>query len=61
MIAASAQHLFAVNAIDGTLASSFSVTGVRTPDEQNVSNPLAGFAAADGMLFVPVGNGVEAY
>lgn len=61
VIAASAQRLFAVNASDGTLASSFSVTGVRTPDEQNVSNPLAGFAAADGMLFVPVGNGVEAF
>ena len=31
------------------------------PDEQNVSTPLAGFASADGMLFVPVGNGVEAW
>ncbi|MFT3712222.1 MAG: PQQ-binding-like beta-propeller repeat protein [Archangium sp.] len=61
VIVASGQHLFAVNVIDGSLASSFAVSGVRTPDEQNVSNPLAGFAAADGMLFVPVGNGVEAY
>lgn len=61
VIVASGQHLFAVNVSDGSLASSFAVSGVRAPDEQNVSDPLAGFAAADGMLFVPVGNGVEAY
>lgn len=61
VIAASGAHLFAVNVSDGTLASSAAVTGVLGPDEQNVSSPLAGFAAADGMLFVPVGTAIEAY
>jgi hypothetical protein len=31
------------------------------PDEQNVSSPLAGFAAANGMLFVPAGTSIVAY
>jgi hypothetical protein len=61
VITASATQLLAVNVSDGTVASSIAVMGVRGPDEQNVSTPLAGFAAADGMLFVPVGNGIEAY
>ncbi|MEW5741683.1 MAG: PQQ-binding-like beta-propeller repeat protein [Myxococcota bacterium] len=61
VIAATSTRLVAVNLGDGSLASDFAVAGVRGPDEQNVSTPLAGFAAADGMLFVPVGNGVEAY
>lgn len=61
VIAATEARLLAINVSDGSLASSFPVTGVRSVDEQNLSDPLAGFAAANGMLFVPVGNALEAY
>jgi outer membrane protein assembly factor BamB len=61
VIVATATRLLAVNLADGSLASALPLSGVRGPDEQNVSTPLAGFAAADGMLFVPVGTAVEAY
>jgi outer membrane protein assembly factor BamB len=55
-------RLLVVNVSDGTVASSLSMDGgVRGPDEQNVSEPIAGFAAADGMLFVPVDTALEAY
>jgi outer membrane protein assembly factor BamB len=45
---------------DGHEVSSVALTGIPTPDEDNVSE-LAGIAAADGMLFVPSGNAIVAF
>ncbi len=53
--------LYALAAADGTVASSVALPEILGPDEQNVSAPLAGFAAADGMLFVPAGTAVVAF
>jgi hypothetical protein len=35
--------------------------GVSGPDEQNVSQPLAGLGAGQGLLVVPAGNLLAAY
>ena len=42
----------------------WSITGpaaINAPDEQNVSQPLTGFAAAEGLLVVPAGTMLSAY
>jgi outer membrane protein assembly factor BamB len=53
--------LYALSVADGTVASSVSLPEILGPDEQNVSAPLAGMTAADGMLFVPAGTAVVAF
>ncbi len=45
----------------GVEVSRATLTDIRVVDEQNVSGPLAGLAAANGMLFVPAGTSVVAY
>jgi outer membrane protein assembly factor BamB len=54
--------LYALNIADGSVAWSGSVgAGVPGPDEQNVSQPLTGLAAGEGLLVVPAGNLLVAY
>jgi outer membrane protein assembly factor BamB len=61
VVTATATKLYVLNAANGSVASSDALAGVRTPDEQNVSAPLGGLAAADGVLVVPAGTGLVAY
>jgi hypothetical protein len=58
---ATASALYALSANDGKIVSTDALAEVRSPDEQNVSTPLAGLTAADGMLFIPAGNAIVAY
>lgn len=53
--------LYVLDATTGAIVSSDALAGILGPDEQIVSAPLAGFSAAGGMLFVPVGNKLVAY
>lgn len=50
-----------LEALTGAEVSRANLPNVRGVDEQNVSAPLAGLAEANGMLFVPAGNGLVAY
>ncbi|MFN2548318.1 MAG: PQQ-binding-like beta-propeller repeat protein [Myxococcales bacterium] len=54
-------HVWVVDSTTGVIVSSAALSNIRPPDEQNVAAPLAGFTAADGMLFVPAGNSIVAY
>src|SRR5919197_1952822 len=54
--------LYALNAASGTAVWSTSVgAAIPQPDEQNLSQPLTGLAAGQGLLVVPAGNTVSAY
>jgi hypothetical protein len=54
--------LYALNLADGTVAWSTNVGySIPGPDEQNVSQPLTGLAAGQGLLVVPAGNVLRAY
>lgn len=61
VIIASPTQLFVLDKQTGAVLSSELINDVQGPDEQNVTRPLAGFAEADGMLFVPVGSAIAAY
>jgi outer membrane protein assembly factor BamB len=54
-------HLYAVDASTGMQAWSDTVGSVSGPDEQNVSQPLTGLAAANGLLVIPAGTKLIAY
>jgi outer membrane protein assembly factor BamB len=54
--------LYAVNAATGTVNWQVQTGGaIYAPDEQNVSQPLTGLAAGDGVLVVPSGTTLIAY
>jgi outer membrane protein assembly factor BamB len=54
--------LYALNLADGSVAWSTNVgSGIPGPDEQNVSQPLTGLAAGEGLLVVPAGHVLAAY
>jgi hypothetical protein len=54
--------LYALDLTDGAVAWSANVgAGIPAPDEQNVSQPLTGLAAGEGLLVVPAGNLLVAY
>ncbi len=58
----SAGMLYALNLSDGSVAwSDYVGAGIPSPDEQNVSQPLTGLAAGEGLLVVPAGNILVAY
>ena len=57
----SSGQLYVLDAATGALLSTRVLAGLAAPDEQNVSAPLTGLAAADGMLFVPAGPRLVAY
>jgi outer membrane protein assembly factor BamB len=51
-----------VSVADGSLASSAMLPmAIAAPDEQNVSGPLTGLAAAGNQLYVPAGTSLTAY
>jgi outer membrane protein assembly factor BamB len=51
-----------VSVADGSLASSHMLPmAIALPDEQNVSGPLTGLAAAGNQLYVPAGTSLTAY
>jgi outer membrane protein assembly factor BamB len=55
-------NLYVLNGENGKLATQVNVgAGIPGPDEQNVSQPLTGLAAADGILVVPAGSQLSAY
>jgi hypothetical protein len=54
--------LYALDISNGSVAWSAQVgAGIPSPDEQNVSQPLTGLAAGEGLLVVPAGNVLVAY
>jgi len=54
--------LYALDLSDGSVTWSAQVgAGIPSPDEQNVSQPLTGLAAGEGLLVVPAGNVLVAY
>lgn len=54
--------LYALDLTDGTVDWSTDVgPGILGPDEHNVSSPLTGLAAGQGLLVVPAGNVLLAY
>jgi outer membrane protein assembly factor BamB len=58
----SSGELYAVDAATGAAVWSANVGGVISgPDEQNVSQPLTGLSAGQGLLVVPAGRTVTAY
>jgi outer membrane protein assembly factor BamB len=61
VVVATPSTLFVLDAATGAVKGSAAQAGILGPDEQNVSGPLAGFAAADGRLFVPAGTSLIAY
>jgi outer membrane protein assembly factor BamB len=50
-----------LDAQTGAEVSRATLASIRGVDEQNVSAPLAGMSAANGMLFVPAGTSIVAY
>lgn len=56
-----ATGLVVLNALTGVEVDRTALAGIQGTDEQNVSSPFAGLNAANGMLFVPVGNSLVAY
>jgi hypothetical protein len=62
VVGASSGTLSVVNVADGSLASSHTLPmAIAAPDEQNVSGPLTGLAAAGNQLYVPAGTSLTAY
>jgi outer membrane protein assembly factor BamB len=61
VVVGTASGVYALATNGGTVVSSSPLAGVLGPDEQNVTGPLAGLVAADGMLFVPTSTGIVAY
>jgi outer membrane protein assembly factor BamB len=60
--ASSGGMVYALNLADGSVAWSANVgAGVPGPDEHNVSQPLTGLGAGEGLLVVPAGNLLVAY
>ena len=54
--------LYALDAITGTPVWSTNIgASVPSPDEQNISQPLTGFGAGQGLLVIPAGNTVSAF
>jgi outer membrane protein assembly factor BamB len=54
--------VYALNLANGSVAWSANVgAGVPGPDEHNVSQPLTGLGAGEGLLVVPAGNLLVAY
>ena len=61
-VGAGSGMLYALNLADGSVAWSTNVgSSIPGPDEQNVSQPLTGLAAGQGLLVVPAGNVLRAY
>jgi len=55
-------ELNALAVADGTLKSHATLPGApAAPDEQNVSQPLTGLAAAENQIFVPCGTQLIAF
>lgn len=55
-------NLYVLGAKRGTLVSTTNVgASIPGPDEQNVSQPLTGLGAGDGILVVPAGSQISAY
>ncbi len=55
-------HVYEFNGISGNLLGMINVgSGIDGPDEQNVSAPLTGLGAGDGLLVVPAGNTLNVY
>ncbi|HEY3555055.1 MAG TPA: IPTL-CTERM sorting domain-containing protein, partial [Casimicrobiaceae bacterium] len=55
-------NVYAVDAVNGTVVWSANVGPLLPPpDEQNISQPLTGFGAGDGLLVIPAGNTVTAF
>jgi len=62
IVGSSAGTLFAVDAVTGAQVWSGSVVAaIDAPDENNISQPLTGLAAGQGLLVVPAGNTVTAF
>jgi len=62
VVGSSTGELDIVAVTDGTLESSDKLdSGIAGPDEQNVSSPLTGLAAAGNGLYVPAGTALVAY
>jgi outer membrane protein assembly factor BamB len=61
-VGAASGNLYAVDRSSGALAWSANVgAAIPAPDERNVSQPLTGLNAGDGLLVVPAGNTLVAY
>jgi len=60
-IGSSNGNLYAVEGRTGKQVWSVSGSPINGPDEQNVSQPLTGLAAADRWLIVPAGTALSAY
>jgi outer membrane protein assembly factor BamB len=61
VVVANGAGLYVMTLADGDVIATEPLPEIRPSDEQNVDAPLAGLAAADGMLFVPAGNRIVAY
>ena len=53
--------LVVLDAVTGVEVDRRPLADIRGTDEQNLSSPLAGLSAANGMLFVPAGTALVAY
>jgi outer membrane protein assembly factor BamB len=54
--------LYALNLLDGSVDWSTNVgSSIPGPDEQNMSQPLTGLGAGQGLLVVPAGSVLAAY
>ncbi len=61
-VGATSGNLYALDANTGRIVWTTAVgSGIPAPDEQNVSQPLTGLNAGDGLLVVPAGNLLVAY
>ena len=62
VVGTSSGELDVLSAADGSVVSSVQIgAGISSPDEQNVSSPLTGLAAANDGLYVPAGTALYAY
>jgi outer membrane protein assembly factor BamB len=62
VVGSSSGELTVLSRADGSQVSSYELEqGIPFPDEQNVSSPLTGFAAAENKLFVPAGTTLTAF
>jgi outer membrane protein assembly factor BamB len=62
IVAGTSGNVYALSSQTGSVVwSANSGSGVRAPDEQNVSQPLTGLAESGGLLIVPAGNTLVAF
>ncbi len=61
VVLATSSAVVVLDALTGVEVSRQPLLGIRGTDEQNVSGPIAGLAAANGMLFVPTATALVAY